>query len=275
MVYWARFSFETLIPKDVSREGPAIRNRGLWRHRFDPRCSTISAMAFAASYPASRRLRCGPQRLREPLRIGMMPAKALIKKLLFKNFLLLDKTGLHVLPKHYYTPIADYTWLSSNRPSWARRNAMVGVCWDLDAQLNWLEEICKPYYAEVQGLQSYLQIVESRVGPGFGPIESQVLHCFVRSAVPNRVVEIGSGASTAVVLRAVDLNRREGKATTEITCIDPYPKEAFRRIEGISHIERFCQDTPASASNNSPLGTSCSSTRAMPSRRDPTSSLSS
>ena len=169
-----------------------------------------------------------------------------IKTLSFKIFMFLDKFGIHILPKQYYTPLADYDWLKRNRPIWAKRVPMSGVHWDLREQLGWLETVCKPFYSEVAGLRAFQEIVDSRVGPGFGPIESQVLQCIIRSTCPNRIVEIGSGASTAVMLRAIDLNVREGKPRSQLTCIEPFPKSAFRQIEGITHIEEICQAIPDS-----------------------------
>jgi hypothetical protein len=37
--------------------------------------------------------------------------KKILKRLSFQTFFTLDRLGLHVLPKHYYTPIPDYSWL--------------------------------------------------------------------------------------------------------------------------------------------------------------------
>ena len=45
---------------------------------------------------------------------------------------------------------------------------------------------------------------------------------------------------------AIDLNAREGKKRSHVTCIEPYPKTAFRNIEGITHIEQMCQAVPES-----------------------------
>src|SRR5579864_232515 len=115
----------------------------------------------------------------------------------FRLFLLLDRLGLHALPKHYYTPVPDYDWLKKNKQAWIGRTDLTGVHWDLDEQLEWLAQICAPYYHEVAGLEFFKQTTASAVGPGFGPIESQVLHCFIRANAPNRIVEIGSGVSTA------------------------------------------------------------------------------
>jgi predicted O-methyltransferase YrrM len=65
--------------------------------------------------------------------------------------------------------------------------------------------------------------VAARAGPGFGYIEAQVLHCFVRTLVPARVIEVGSGVSTHCMLAASQQNVEDGRPASQITCIEPFP----------------------------------------------------
>lgn len=166
----------------------------------------------------------------------------------FRIFSALDLLDVHLLPKHYYTPVADYTWLRRHRELWTGRLGLGGIQWDLDAQLIWLAEICKPYYREVRGLDFFNKAVAGAWGHGYGPIESQVLHCVIRSLAPRKIIEIGSGVSTACMLNASTLNTREGRGTTEMICIEPYPKPAFNRLtsefKNVRHIEAQCQAVP-------------------------------
>ena len=127
--------------------------------------------------------------------------KSLIKTQSFRAFTALDRVGVHVLPKHFYTPVPDHDWLRQNREAWIGRAGLTGVHWDLDQQLEWLTELCAPYYDEVAGLGFFQSL--ARYGSGYGPIESQVLHCAIRTWCPPRIVEIGSGTSTACMLHAL------------------------------------------------------------------------
>ncbi len=170
----------------------------------------------------------------------------LLTKISFSLFSLLDRGGLHVLPKHYYTPVPDYDWLNKNKQVWTGRANLSGVHWDLDEQLEWLAQTCLHYYHEVAGLEFYEQTIASAVGPGFGPIESQVLHCFIRANAPPLIVEIGSGVSTACMIYASGLNRQEGKSPSRIICVEPHPRKAFRKVENIRHLEQPCQTVPHS-----------------------------
>ena len=171
--------------------------------------------------------------------------KQTLKEVSYRMFFLLDGLRLHVLPKHFYTPVPDYAWLKANRPLWTGRASLNEVAWDISAQLAWLEEICRPYYQEVAGLALFAAIQSSGVGPGFGPIESQVLHCFIRAKAPRRVIEIGSGVSTGCTLHAVQLNRQDGR-DTRLTCIEPFPKEAFSTVKDITHLRQPLQAVPLS-----------------------------
>ncbi|MGB2886307.1 MAG: class I SAM-dependent methyltransferase [Candidatus Acidiferrales bacterium] len=170
--------------------------------------------------------------------------RAPLRRLWFGIFLLSERLGVHVLPKNFYTPIQDYRWLEKNKEVWIGRAPLNGIAWNLDQQLEWLEEICGPYYHEVAGLAFFNQSGAREWGPGFGAIESQVLHCLVRNKAPARIVEIGSGQSTVCMLNASGLNVREGRSVAHITCIDPYPRKSLQGVEHITLIKQPCQAVP-------------------------------
>jgi Methyltransferase domain len=168
------------------------------------------------------------------------------KEFVFKAFRVFERAGIHILPRHYYTPIPDSTWLDQNRSLWMGRSSLTGIGWDLPEQLAWLKETCTPYYPEVAGLSYYRALAQKASGPGYADIESQVLHCVMRRFAPAQVLEIGSGASTLCMLEASKLNQRDGKTPTKITCVEPYPSENLRRLSEIKLIPQFCQEVPLS-----------------------------
>jgi len=166
------------------------------------------------------------------------------KRLLFNAFSLLDRAGLHVIPKHYYTPVPDCAWLEQNKPLWTGRSSLKGIHWDLAAQFQWLKDCCEPYYKEVAGLKSYNSYTRNGSGPGYGEIEFQVLHCFVRRYAPAQIIEIGSGVSTMCMLDASELNRRDRKTVPKITCVEPFPSDSLRKRAEVELIPQFCQQVP-------------------------------
>lgn len=164
-----------------------------------------------------------------------------LQSISFRCFLALDRLGLHVLPKHFYTPVPDYAWLRQNQEFWTAPATLYGVHWDLDEQLAWLRRICEPYRHEVAGLSGYEAITQGAVGPGYGPIESQVLHCFIRSYRPRRIVEIGSGVSTFCMLAAAERNAADGGRASAITCVEPYPSRPLSESRRIKLLQKPCQ----------------------------------
>jgi len=166
-----------------------------------------------------------------------------LKDLSFRTFLVLDRGRVHLLPKHYYTPVADQTWLRANRSLWQRPAPLKGVRWNLDEQLAWVEEMTAGHYSEVEGLSRHAALSSDRVGPGYGAIESQVLHCFVRTAAPRRVVEVGGGMSTAIAVDAAHMNAAEGREETSVTTIDPFPRPAVADLP-VNLIREPAQSVP-------------------------------
>lgn len=159
------------------------------------------------------------------------------KRAYFRLFLLLERLGLHVLPRHFYSPVADRRGLAADPPAWRRPTALTGVEWDLDAQLGWLADICAEHLDEVRGF-SFLAGLEQRgIGFRYGHVEGQVLHCAVRSLAPPRVVEVGSGASTALISAATALNESEGRGASRIVSIDPYAPPELYGLAGVEVLE--------------------------------------
>ena len=171
--------------------------------------------------------------------------RRLAKGLSQRAFLLGDRAGIHVLPKHYYSSVPDHAWLRQHPSLWQRRLSLAGTRWDLDAQLAWLERICADFYADVRGLAAYRRLASEAVGPGYGPIESQVLHCFVRAEAPARVAEVGGGMSSAVIAEAARLNAEQGRRAARITTVEPWPSDALRSLAGVELLPVRCEEAPA------------------------------
>lgn len=168
-----------------------------------------------------------------------------LKRLSFALFLLLERLGIHVLPVHYYTPVADRRWLRRNPALWRAPLSLPGVDFDLDEQLRWLERTCSAHYGEVEGLGRFQALAAAPLGQGYGPIESQVLHCFIRSQAPPLVVEVGSGLSTAVILEAGGLNASDGRPAPRVVAIEPFPRAGLERLPGVELIRDSCQAVPS------------------------------
>jgi predicted O-methyltransferase YrrM len=138
-----------------------------------------------------------------------------------------QRVGIDVLPRHFYSEIPDIRALKADR-SWQRRHSLVGVAGtDIEKQLSWLLEICPPELAAtLPSLGLYEYAASENGAVGFGPIETDLLYCFVRTRRPRRMIQVGAGASTSVVLRAAD----EAGAEIDLTCVDPFPTDYLKRL---------------------------------------------
>lgn len=161
--------------------------------------------------------------------------KNLAKSGLFNLHKAMLRVGLIVLPNHYYAPIADVNRLAATRARWAVRAPMHGIDTEPGRQLEWLRRNVLPFEPEYRGNQRYLDGVAAGYGPGYGYIEAQCLHGVVRSLKPRRIIEVGSGVSTHVMLGALERNASDGQAG-KLTCIEPYPSDFLRNASGIDLI---------------------------------------
>lgn len=135
-----------------------------------------------------------------------------------------SSVGFIILPKHYYVPIPDLAALRRSRSVWARRSGLHGLTIDLEAQLQALRRLVQPYEPEYSGNTAFRDATKGAFGPGFGYVEAQVLHGFVRGGRPQRILEVGSGVSTYCMMQAATRNAAEGHPAS-ITCIEPYPSD--------------------------------------------------
>jgi predicted O-methyltransferase YrrM len=156
------------------------------------------------------------------------------------------KLGLHILPKHYYTPFADLDQLAQSKKIWAKPSEMPGMAISLAAQAKEFAHFCAPFAAEVVDNQNYKFGVQEHFGPGFGYIEAKVLHTMIRSLKPAKVIEIGSGVSTWCSLQALQKNQFENQKSFELICVEPYPSAKLQSLAQIKLERRFVQTCPHS-----------------------------
>ncbi|MDP9092614.1 MAG: class I SAM-dependent methyltransferase [Actinomycetota bacterium] len=136
-----------------------------------------------------------------------------------------QRLGLDLTPHHFYSNSPD---LRSLRRStyWRRPRTMTGVkgaaLTDQAQQLaKWVPP---PLSEEIAAQDLHGDACVENGAVGYGRIEADLLYAFLATNNPARMIQIGSGVSTAVALKA---KVRHGLAT-EITCVDPYPTEYLR-----------------------------------------------
>ncbi|MGH3449462.1 MAG: class I SAM-dependent methyltransferase [Haloechinothrix sp.] len=183
-----------------------------------------------------------PSRKAKPAGVAQRSAA---KRAAYKVFTGLERARVHVLPAHFYSSVADRRWLRSNEPLWRRPTELRGVEWELAAHLAWLEKVCSTHLDEVGGFPFISDLERRGIGFRYGLIEAQVLHCVVRTLAPRRIVEIGSGASTALMSDAVTRNMAEGRPEGTIVAVDPYMPPEVRALPHVEVREIPAQQVPA------------------------------
>jgi len=135
-------------------------------------------------------------------------------------FVLGQQFGWDVLPRHFYSSIPDIGELRRTA-SWRRASTMVGVGGaDLDAQIRFVRECCSESRQErLRRGGIYEQACRENGDAGYGAVESDVLFCFITAKRPRRIVQIGCGVSTAVMLLAA----QEAGYQPDLLCVEPFP----------------------------------------------------
>lgn len=147
-----------------------------------------------------------------------------IQKAAIKTFPIWERLGLHVLPAHYFYPVPSSTDLPD--AFFDSVSDCVGVDWQRSVQQHYLREIFPRYSSEI----------EFSPNGGLSLVDTAVLHAMVRHVKPRKMVEIGSGHSTAITARACAMNAREGHAC-EFVAIEPYPSAALRAgFDGLTRL---------------------------------------
>ncbi len=147
------------------------------------------------------------------------------------------RCGWFIMPVHYYVSVPNILELKKTKDVWAKKSAMPGIDTSIEEQSSRMLAMCKPYQSEYAGNKVREQGFTEGWGPGYGYIEAQALHGVIRDLKPKRIVEVGAGVSTLCMLQALELNEKEGAATCEYTCIEPYPSEKLRQEKRIKLID--------------------------------------
>lgn len=141
--------------------------------------------------------------------------------------------GFNILPRHFYSEIPDIKELKQE-DYWQQPHSMVGVNGkEIETQLAFVKECCSEALQQRQKQGDIYSHACAENGElGFGPIEADFLYCFIYSKRPKRVVQVGCGVSTAVMMLA----SQEAGYELEIVCIDPYPTDFLKKSEQLGKL---------------------------------------
>lgn len=139
----------------------------------------------------------------------------------------LQRLGVDVLPRHFYSEIPDIAKLRATT-DWRRPYSMIGVNGaDALAQLEYLQSVMTPEVRAQLDAEDVHAYACGRNGEaGYGRVEADVLYGVVRSRQPRRVVQIGAGVSTAVILAAAE----HARYSPQLLAVDPFPTDYLKQL---------------------------------------------
>ena len=155
-----------------------------------------------------------------------------------------ERYGYHLLPRHFYTPIPDPETAAGtdfNKETFPitklHFNETEALTF-LDGVRDRASELIGQFPAmEPSGSDYYWK------NPFFTGLDAASLFTMIRSLRPRKVIEIGSGFSTHIALRALELN---GQGS--LTCMEPYPTPKLLELSGrIEILQRGVQTAPRDA----------------------------
>lgn len=148
------------------------------------------------------------------------------KATLRRAFEIGQRCGVDILPRHFYSSIPDLRQLRQSR-QWRQPRSLFGVPGaDPDSQLAFAKSCCTPQLTSRVSLGDiYEAACRDNGAVGYGPVEAMFLFCFIHSHRPQKIVQVGAGVSTAVILMA----SAEAGYSPELVCIDPFPTGFLQR----------------------------------------------
>src|ERR1035441_7727332 len=140
-----------------------------------------------------------------------------------------QRVGLDILPHYFYSQIPDIAELRKDN-YWQSPSSMYGVlgC-EVGEQVRFAADCCPPEVGtSLSGMNIHQKAIkENGEDGGYGAIEAEFLYCFVRRHQPGKVVQVGCGVSTAVILTAA----RHANYHPQVVCVEPYPMPFLTKAE--------------------------------------------
>jgi predicted O-methyltransferase YrrM len=151
------------------------------------------------------------------------------------------KFGYDLVRHTYDSPVPDLNFLNEN--IWINRSEMVGVNINQDNQLKLLEIFVDKYkeeYCEIPNYKTQNKEEYFIHNGAFDSVDGEILYCMIREFKPKIMIEIGSGNSTLLALKALNKNQELSNEQFEFNAIEPYPSELLKN--GIIGLTKLCSE---------------------------------
>jgi len=178
-----------------------------------------------------------------PFSFIVLPTFKIIRKYGVQNFpftrLAFRKTGIYTISDHYYDPQFVY---SENFDDQKIRKLHINF--NIENQLSSLAAL-----KHDEELKLFPKNGQPNTGifyldnPSFGPGDADLYYLIIRNIQPKRIIEIGSGYTSLVALKAIEKNKASG-VETMLTCIEPYEMKWLEDKPAINLIRANVENVP-------------------------------
>jgi len=158
--------------------------------------------------------------------------------------------GYTVLADHYAHPIP------SNRELllYSQQERPLGsIDWHLQRQLDLVKRLLNEYRGEFNNAEIMSSFGYQEATSGVMSGDAEFLFAMIRDIKPSRIIEIGAGGSTLIMMAALHRNFSETQRKTTFVSIEPYPRNILDEVRGRTHdfvdfnlLERNVQEVDSS-----------------------------
>ena len=146
--------------------------------------------------------------------------------------------------KDYYSTLPVLAEIEATRERWEKPSELAGIDINVNALEKNLGELAENWETEYRTVTGDHAVNAARgFGPGYPAFDARTLYYTLREHKPRRYLEVGSGLSTYYASLAAAKNAEDGSPMS-ITCIEPYPYDALRTLDGFELVESVVQDVP-------------------------------
>jgi predicted O-methyltransferase YrrM len=148
------------------------------------------------------------------------------------------RIGVFPIRDHYYEPMFHPRHL---RFALETDRALPGLDLNIAGQLALLRKF--NHAAEIGAVARAPRHGFSFDNPNFGPGDAEFLYCAIRHFRPARILEVGSGYSTLMMLEALSANQTERPGSAcELTCVEPYEMPWLDATAGVKVLRQRVEE---------------------------------
>lgn len=145
-----------------------------------------------------------------------------VSKLVFR------KIGVLPIVDHFYQPLINPS--KHLRKSLRLDRSLPGIDLNIDVQLNLLNSF--NFNDELISISLNKQNTREFYyhNGSFESGDSEYLYNIIRTFKPKKIIEIGSGHSTRMMLKGINKNHEENGVSCELICIEPYEEKLLKNL---------------------------------------------